>query len=86
MKFIYKKNLKKLMIFIICEIIIFIFLFIFFLNIKNILTGGWMLLFILSIVIPYLIGIEIIIKYVFRIYRWKKQELESLIREESILS
>ncbi len=86
MKFIYKKNLKKLMIFIICEIIIFILLFIFFLNIKNILTGGWMLLFILGIVIPYLIGIEIIIKYVFRIYRWKKQELESLIREESILS
>jgi len=56
------------------------------LNIKNILTGGWMLLFILGIVIPYLIGIEITIKYVFRIYRWKKQELESLIREESILS
>lgn len=86
MKYIYKKNLKKLIIFIICEIIIFILLFIFFLNIKNILTGGWMLLFILGIVIPYLIGIEMTIKYVFRIYRWKKQELESLIREESILS
>ncbi|MCK4280803.1 MAG: hypothetical protein KAX10_01705, partial [Candidatus Lokiarchaeota archaeon] len=62
MKYIYKKNLKKLIIFIICEIIIFILLFIFFLNIKNILTGGWMLLFILGIVIPYLIGIEITIK------------------------
>lgn len=86
MKYIYKKNLKKLIIFIICEIIIFILLFIFFLNIKNILTGGWMLLFILGIVIPYLIGIEITIKYAFRIYSWKKQELESLIREESLLS
>lgn len=86
MKYNYKKNLKKLIIFIIYEILIFILLFIFFLNIKNILAGGWMLLFILGIVIPYLIGIEITIKYVFHIYRWKKQELGSLIREESNLS
>ncbi len=82
MKYNYKKNLKKLIIFIICEIIVFLLLFIFFLNIKNILTGGWMLLFILGIVIPYLIGIEITIRNIFRIYRWKKQKSESLIREE----